>query len=133
MTTYQQRFETILPELSGIVEKMAEPFGAVPEEYRDDEFGLSFSVEQGEETLWVTVNIDDGKQANRADAGNIVLRIDVDGDPLLTIAPDNFTSDVFVPFSDDDAWEGKLDSIRVRTSEVIEAISSWKAEKAPRL
>jgi hypothetical protein len=129
MTTYHERFEAILPELRGIVEKMAQPFDADVEEYRDDEFGVSFLVERGGETLWVTANLDDGQQANMPETGNVVVRVDIGEESVLTIAPHNYTEGVFVPFSDDEMWENKLEWIRVRTVDVIDAISAWKVEE----
>jgi hypothetical protein len=129
MTTYQERFEAILPELRGIVEKMAQPFGAEVEEYTDDEFGVSFLVKRDEDTLWVTANLDDGQQANLPDTGNVVVRVDIGEENILTIAPHNRTEDVFVSFSDDDMWEEKLEWIRVRTVDVIDTISAWKVEE----
>lgn len=129
MTTYEERYDAILPELRGIVEGMAKPFDAVVEEYRDDEFGLSFSVEKGGETIWVTANLDDGQQAGIADAGNVVVRVDLGEQSVLTIAPHNFSDDVFAPFSDDAIWEDKLEWVRVRTADVIDAISAIQIDE----
>lgn len=89
MTTYQERFEAILPELRGVVERMAQPFDADVEEYRDDEFGLSFIVKRVEDTLWVTANLDDGAHANLPESGNVVVRVDIGEESVLTIIPHN--------------------------------------------
>lgn len=131
MTTYEERFEAILPELRQIVERMSAPFDAVVEEYRDDEFGLSFSVNKDDGVLWVTANLDSGEQAGRPDAGNVVVRVDIGEESVLTIAPHNYTDDVFAPFEDDALWEEKIDWVRVRTADVIDAVSAWKVEESP--
>jgi hypothetical protein len=129
---YETRFAGIRDDMRSIAEEIAADFDVKVEEYVGDELGYEFGVMAPVgEVLHVTFLLADGADARSPHGGNVILAVDIGEERVLTLAPHNYTEEAFAAWDDDEAWEGKIDSMRVAIDDIRYRLGQYVSAAAP--
>jgi len=131
---YGSRYEKHRQEMKTLMEAAAAEFGVELTEENGDDKGFSFPVERGDgAVLWVellVVDAGDMGEGPEDSQGNFIVRLG-DGEYTQSWGPGNYTAECWADYDDDEAWGGKLHSVRDQIIAVPSMVEEWKAKAAP--
>jgi hypothetical protein len=134
-TAYEKRVEASAPKMLRAMKTLAHRCHIrVLEVLTDDDYRISFPVARPNGTLlnvsfeiWDSGDTDDGIYGVH---GNFIFNLVEEGGHVIGMCiPGNYTSGVWVDYTDSVEWERRLDAIIAGLDEAYKIIAEWRKEK----